>query len=668
MDSLAMLRLVKLCRTSGNNLVGLWRPSLVRDRHLLYSIGGGGVTLEGVQQLDLRTGIWTTIKAIGSTPPIDLHGHTAVLWRNYIVVFGGYDNKEFYNRVILFNLNDHTWHCPTVRGPHVIARYLHTAVVYNDKMYTYGGFAKNPERTYVLTHLMALDLNTFTWEKPCVVPPRYNHSALLIGDRMYIYAGKNGSGKTVTDLCAVDLRLNKLLPQPGITGDIEPLKSYHFTEYIGDNRILIFGKFLKPSQEVGHSTWILDINTLVCRRLPNENYLDNGLWSYFTTVTAEELGETSANTGDPKQRRLVYDHFQDLLIVDIEPTGVWQIPHLSMEYDFSQLFESSELCDFTLKPADGKPIGVHRADASTDQVIGVLGMAGLYLLPRLTKLCCRRLAEKHLTIMTAARIFEASILVNECGLKLIALEYIFRNFGRIWHSRTLDHLSDEVMSELRDSIPADSELVVRKDITPTSSTSTQTNTSSLASRSSATPANASTSPLVAAATLPTGLPVDAGQTTTTTTPRRMSRGSPIIALPSQQQQQHHQHQQQQRQQEENGNNANADTDIMMMTNKEQLLVLSPEEQPLLQPTQEEQILLLQPHEPRLLSQQSARSSSSGTSSYSRNSRNSLNTHSHHREDMTDRTSGNLRRTMQFTLLNERLEYTRTPTPPTMMDE
>jgi hypothetical protein len=63
---------------------------------------------------------------------------------------GGYDNKEFYNRVILFNLNDHTWHCPTVRGPHVIARYLHTAVVYNDKMYTYGGFAKNPESKLIL--------------------------------------------------------------------------------------------------------------------------------------------------------------------------------------------------------------------------------------------------------------------------------------------------------------------------------------------------------------------------------------------------------------------------------------------------------------------------------------------------------------------------------------
>ncbi|RKP22811.1 hypothetical protein SYNPS1DRAFT_6178, partial [Syncephalis pseudoplumigaleata] len=48
--------------TSGNNLVGLWRPSFIRDRHLLYSVGGGGVTLEGIQQLDLRTGVWTTIK------------------------------------------------------------------------------------------------------------------------------------------------------------------------------------------------------------------------------------------------------------------------------------------------------------------------------------------------------------------------------------------------------------------------------------------------------------------------------------------------------------------------------------------------------------------------------------------------------------------------------
>ncbi|RKP22812.1 hypothetical protein SYNPS1DRAFT_19536, partial [Syncephalis pseudoplumigaleata] len=451
------------------------------------------------------------VQAKGGTPPTDLYGHTAVLWHDYIVVFGGWhidgywpayllayhyrlggcDNEEFCNKVILFNLKDHTWHRPAVRGHQVIARYLHTAVVYNDKMYIYGGFARNPESTYVLAQMIALDLETFTWEKPCLVPPRYNHSALLIGDRMFIYAGKNGSGKTVTDLYALDLRLNKLLPQTGITGDIEPLKSYQFTEYIGDNRILIFGKFLKPSQEVEHSTWLLDIDTLVCRKLPNERYLDSGSWSYFTTVTTEELGETAAGIGDPRQRRLVflgnadaerpevYDHFRDLLVVDIEPTGVWQIPRVTMELDFSQLLESSELTDFTLKPADGEPIGVHRAvlharwphfrmmytsgmkeatcdgidfpephsvvmafsrflytdqldeDAPVDVVLGVLSMASLYLLPRLTKLCCRRLAEKHLTTSTAAKIFQAAITANECGLKLVALEYIFRNFGRV---------------------------------------------------------------------------------------------------------------------------------------------------------------------------------------------------------------------------------------------
>jgi hypothetical protein len=570
---------------------------------------------------------------------------------------------------------------------------------------------------------MALDLNTFTWEEPCVVPPRYNHSALLIGDRMYIYAGKNGSGKTVTDLCAVDLRLNKLLPQPGITGDIEALKSYHFTEYIGDNRILIFGKFLKPSQEVGHSIWVLDINTLVCRRLPNEDYLDNGLWSYFTTVTAEELGEDSANTGDPKQRRLVflgnadtgrpeiYDHFQDLLIVDIEPTGVWQIPHLSMEYDFSQLFESSELCDFTLKPVDGKPIGVHRAvlharwphfrmlynsgmkestcdgidlpesysvvmvftrflytdqldiDASTDQVIGVLGMAGLYLLPRLTKLCCRRLAEKHLTVMTAARIFEAAVLANECGLKLVALEYIFHKFGRIWHSRTLDRLGDEAMSELRNSIPIDSELVVKKKMIATSSTSTQTTTSQSASRSSATSGAVSTSPLVAAATISTNSPAETGGFLTAAsqnaTSRRMSRGSPVITLsPSQQQQR-----QQDDDEDEDDEDEDDDEQLIPLAShhrEEQMLMLSPEEQP----PQEEQILLLQPHEPRLLSQSSTRNTV--TSSYSRSSRNNMN--SHHRVEMFERANNNPRRTTQLNLLSERLEYTRTPTPPTMMDE
>ncbi|RKP09666.1 hypothetical protein THASP1DRAFT_13966 [Thamnocephalis sphaerospora] len=60
-----MFRLVELKPTTGDNVVGLWRPSFTRDRHLLYTFGGGGVVPEHIHQLDFRTGVWTSLQASG---------------------------------------------------------------------------------------------------------------------------------------------------------------------------------------------------------------------------------------------------------------------------------------------------------------------------------------------------------------------------------------------------------------------------------------------------------------------------------------------------------------------------------------------------------------------------------------------------------------------------
>ncbi|KAI9598755.1 hypothetical protein BDF19DRAFT_419758 [Syncephalis fuscata] len=513
-----MFHLVESRPTSGDSVAGLWRPSFTRDRHLLYTIGGGGVVPEHVQQLDLRTGIWTSLQTKGGTPPTKRYGHTAVLWR------GINERQEFCGDVLLFGLNDHIWYQPTIHGHHAAPRYLHTALVYKNKMYVYGGFSKNTTSglTCVLAQMNVLDLSTFTWQKPYIVPPRYNHSALLVHDQMYIYAGKNGGGHTVIDMYVVDLCSNKIRPQDSITGQIEPLKSHHFMESVGDNRVVMFGKFLKTPQKLEYTVCLLDLNTSKWHKFPKERSLEQGVWNYFTTATAEELGDNLLDVDDPHQRHLVflgntdpdrpplYDHFRDMLVVSLKPTSVWQVPRETIQYDFDQLFKLPDVADFTLKPADGKPIGVHRAilyarwshfrnmynsgmkeatcdwmellephsvvlaftryiytdklaeNMSTEEVIGVLSMANMYFVPRLTKLCCRRLAKKHLSPTTAVAIFQAALLNQEAGLKLVALEYIFRNFGRIWHSRGLEQLNEEGMEELDRCIPMYAELVVKK--------------------------------------------------------------------------------------------------------------------------------------------------------------------------------------------------------------
>lgn len=103
------------------------------------------------------------LQNVKGTPPCKRYGHTATLWNNCIIVFGSLffilsckeilnicllggcnERTEYCSDVHIFDLEKSTWHQPTVYGE-VPARYLHSAVVSDNKLFVYGGFARNAE-------------------------------------------------------------------------------------------------------------------------------------------------------------------------------------------------------------------------------------------------------------------------------------------------------------------------------------------------------------------------------------------------------------------------------------------------------------------------------------------------------------------------------------------
>ena len=407
-----MSELVSLQATSGANQIGLWRPSFTRHRHLLYIFGGGGMVTSSIHVLNLLTRTWSTLLDVRGMPPSRRYGHTASLYQNKIIVFGGSNEvQEFCSDVVVYDMTEKCWSRPTLSGPEIHPRYLHTATVFADKLYVYGGFAKNSECTFVLNQISILDLRTWTWSDPVTVPARYNHSATRVGDRLYVYAGKNESGQTVPDLFMVDLNTLKVMPLPGVDGEVALLKSQHFTESLSGNRLVMFGKFaaggLKdvekteaslhpnntvqaPLEENSCGLWMLELDTLEWRQLPwdgmikstlaayrpddRENW-SSGVWNFFTTVPYSELYSIDSIQGDhqmqtsihdsSRQRRLFvflgnidkertqpYDHFQELLVVDPEALNVWQVPSHPLHEDLSEMLlnhEALEFADFILE-------------------------------------------------------------------------------------------------------------------------------------------------------------------------------------------------------------------------------------------------------------------------------------------------------------------------------
>jgi N-acetylneuraminic acid mutarotase len=70
--------------------------------------------------------------------PSQREGHTAVINKDKMVVFGGFDGKHT-NQLFELDLSTMKWteHKQTASTP--VARYYHTAVKYKGKMYIFGG-------------------------------------------------------------------------------------------------------------------------------------------------------------------------------------------------------------------------------------------------------------------------------------------------------------------------------------------------------------------------------------------------------------------------------------------------------------------------------------------------------------------------------------------------
>ncbi|KAG0238271.1 hypothetical protein BGW42_006551 [Actinomortierella wolfii] len=520
-----MNRIAKPRTTTGENLVGLWRPSFTRVDQKLYQFGGGGHVTNDMHVLDLETLRWERVPAKEGVPPTKRFGHTAVLWKDNIIVFGGSNEfQEYCHDVVVFSLKNRTWYRPEIRGE-VPARYLHSATVYKNSMYVYGGFAKASDCTYVLEELRVLNLETWTWSGPHTVPARYNHSASLVGSKLWIYAGKDENGHNVSDLHSLDLDTLKILPHVGITGKVVLLKSQHFSEVIG-NQLVVFGRGLNDNNGSGvYGLWMLDLDQLEWRKIDIDKCLQDGVWNYFTITTKQRHSSSSslvprsrisshADGGgsghrdrwrqdsdatwmdDPtenqwtpsliflgnteKDRPQQYDHFRDVLSIDVEYLGLFQVPQPNLQYQFGMMLNNPEFSDFTIQSKSSpQKIHVHRMVLTTRwphfrnlhasgmlestrgtmvlpepyQVIyaflyylytdtldpdldhstlcEILVMANMYLLERLRKLAAATLYERHLNVDTCVRIFQAACLAQERGLKRLSHEFILRHCGAV---------------------------------------------------------------------------------------------------------------------------------------------------------------------------------------------------------------------------------------------
>jgi N-acetylneuraminic acid mutarotase len=123
---------------------------------------------------------------------------TALVWEDKLYTFGGWNgfSRTWYNDLHVFDFKTRHWRAIHPKGPVPTKRTSHSAVIYNNKMYVFGGFSGEE----YLNDLFELDLQTETWTeitslyKGDIPAARSRFCAAVHENCMYILGGWNKVG------------------------------------------------------------------------------------------------------------------------------------------------------------------------------------------------------------------------------------------------------------------------------------------------------------------------------------------------------------------------------------------------------------------------------------------------------------------------------------------
>jgi hypothetical protein len=116
-------------------------------------------------------------------------GHTANLWQgDKLIVYGGEnEHRTYLSDVIVFDLKTAHWTSPELHGPAPRGRARHASVIHDNKLYIMGGITGH--EGYVLDDICYLNLKTWTWSRVWRFVPRFDHTAWLWSNKIWVFGG-----------------------------------------------------------------------------------------------------------------------------------------------------------------------------------------------------------------------------------------------------------------------------------------------------------------------------------------------------------------------------------------------------------------------------------------------------------------------------------------------
>jgi len=134
--------------------------------------------------------------------------HSAIVWKDSMILFGGYSGSSYENSLYSFNFLAREWVQIDAKGEIPSARSAHTAVLVGDRMIVFGGW--NGDNC--MNDIFELDLTSNIWRrlKTEGTPPcsRCSHGATVFNhqssDKMFIFGGYATDRATVNGVPTAD--------------------------------------------------------------------------------------------------------------------------------------------------------------------------------------------------------------------------------------------------------------------------------------------------------------------------------------------------------------------------------------------------------------------------------------------------------------------------------
>lgn len=194
---------------------------------------------------------WTKISCIN--PPPERYFHSAIQYQGCIFIFGGMSTIQYNYTITLnykndlykFNINTQEWIREKDFGDIPSQRAGHSAVVYNGSMIVFGGKQQGDEKCF-LNDLYEYQIQLRKWYKIIAngeqPSPRCAHSAAVYKDSMYVFGGWGDQNMYFNEFFKFDYHgkmWTKIITQS--LNDYPQKRSGHSCIVYGDNLYVIFG-------------------------------------------------------------------------------------------------------------------------------------------------------------------------------------------------------------------------------------------------------------------------------------------------------------------------------------------------------------------------------------------------------------------------------------------